>query len=814
MTRDKKKDLGIVVGCRFYIKELTGRNVLTDKDSTAVQEGDVITKINGVSITDNMTLKEVKKLLESSKEKVNLVVKRDSVSSMVINNNTLSNRRHGGVDGNRFSIYENGGTSGVVSGPGKDNLPPHAFDPTRPQFWTQGNQNVYVQPPTRTTSGVNNLSQPTLSSSTAPPTSGQQQVVNLSRQPSNVRPQPPPPPPHVSHSNYAIHHHLQQSAPVPPYMPPPVPASSRPPPPIPNQGSSHPPETSRSRRSSANVQNQQTTSTVPPSDPRMVSFKKDSGSVGIRLTGGNETGVFVSSVQPGSPASAAGLLPGDKILKVNGTDLKGKTREEAVMLLLSVQEKVDLLVHHRKSEYETIVNSGKGDSFHIKTHFDYTSSTKGDLSFHSNEVFHVTDTLFNGSVGSWLVHRLGRNNQPVQKGTIPHLEKADELANEQAAERARRSDSEGRGSFFLRRRSARRSKSFSRGDHEGGRRHHYEESIYESMTGPKFPAYERVSLKHPGFIRPLIILGPLADIAREKLLREYPDKYAVPATELDDHGLPATGEPQGASPSRSSVKGTSTRPTGLFRLSSIREIIEKGKHPLLDVTPQVIERLNYAQFYPIVIYMRAESKTIVKELRARHSRTSASGSASSNSNVRVKSSRKLFERAVKLEKHWSYLFTSTIALTGADMWWKKLRETIERQQQMNVWLSDGKPEEIISDDFLFPMTSRLSYASSLPGESDVEEISNVQSVCPKVDDDEVEDKKRLVKASSDPSIAQSVEEGSPTSNAQVPSTSTATKSPSHHRQLPLHLMLRKVINTILIDITNSKCFSYRKSLVL
>ena len=58
--------------------------------------------------------------------------------------------------------------------------------------------------------------------------------------------------------------------------------------------------------------------------------------------------------------------------------------------LLSAQDQVDLLVQHKKSEYESIISGLKGDSFHVKTHFDFTSSTKGELSFHANEVFHVT----------------------------------------------------------------------------------------------------------------------------------------------------------------------------------------------------------------------------------------------------------------------------------------------------------------------------------------------------------------------------------------------------------------------------------------
>ena len=38
--------------------------------------------------------------------------------------------------------------------------------------------------------------------------------------------------------------------------------------------------------------------------------------MGIRLTGGNDVGIFVTAVQPGSPAAVQGLTPGDKIIKV------------------------------------------------------------------------------------------------------------------------------------------------------------------------------------------------------------------------------------------------------------------------------------------------------------------------------------------------------------------------------------------------------------------------------------------------------------------------------------------------------------------
>ena len=71
----------------------------------------------------------------------------------------------------------------------------------------------------------------------------------------------------------------------------------------------------------------------------------------------------------------------------------------------------------------------------------------------------------------------------------------------------------------------------------------------------------------------------------------------------------------------------------------------QGKHCVLDVTPNAVDRLNYAQYSPIVIYLRAESKHVVKELRAKLAK---------NSN---KSPRKLYEQAVKLDKMYCHLFT-------------------------------------------------------------------------------------------------------------------------------------------------------------
>lgn len=173
------------------------------------------------------------------------------------------------------------------------------------------------------------------------------------------------------------------------------------------------------------------------------------------------------------------------------------------------------------------------------------------------------------------------------------------------------------------------------------------------------------------------------------------------------------------------------------------------------MTPSVVEKLNYAQFSQIVIFLGAENKSLIKELRARYS------------NTKQKRSRKLYENLVNLEKWYAHLNTSMISLGSAEMLCKKLRKTIEKQQQISIWVPESKPFEMISDDFLYSMsTSRLSYASS--SESDLDLAADTKEH----DSNMCLNQNRLVKASSDPSIA-TVEEVGPNSFGLPPYNSRA-----------------------------------------
>lgn len=73
-------DFGIVLGCRIYVKEISNK-ASVEKDGN-LKEGDVLLRINSTS-TENMTLKEARKVLESTKERLQLLVRRDPPPPMM-----------------------------------------------------------------------------------------------------------------------------------------------------------------------------------------------------------------------------------------------------------------------------------------------------------------------------------------------------------------------------------------------------------------------------------------------------------------------------------------------------------------------------------------------------------------------------------------------------------------------------------------------------------------------------------------------------------------------------------------------------------
>ncbi|KAI1904930.1 hypothetical protein AGOR_G00010750 [Albula goreensis] len=400
----------------------------------------------------------------------------------------------------------------------------------------------------------------------------------------------------------------------------------------------------------------------------MVKFVKGD-SVGLRLAGGNDVGIFIAGLQEGSPAEQEGLRTGDQIMKVNNTDFRGMVREEAVLFLLEIPkgEEVTILAQSKADVYEDIVASGRGDSFFIRTHFEYEKENSHSLAFGRGQIFKVIDTLYDGKLGSWLAIRTGNANQLLDKGTIPNKSRAEQMANVQNAQRAAGGD---RGDFWrLRGQRAAKKKDLRKS----------REDLSATPIITRFPAYERVVLREAGFRRPVVLFGPVADAANEKLAAELPNDFVIARTEPKDAG--------------------SDQSSGVVRLNTIRQIIEQERHALLDVTPKAVDTLNYTQWYPIVIFFNPDSKQGVKTMRSRL----MPGSSRSN--------RKLYDQAVKLRKTCSHLFTATIDLNSAnDAWYGSVKDTIQEQQDRAVWVSEGKMDGSEDMDL---HDDRMSYLSAM-----------------------------------------------------------------------------------------------------
>uniref|UniRef100_A0A673L440 Tight junction protein ZO-2-like n=1 Tax=Sinocyclocheilus rhinocerous TaxID=307959 RepID=A0A673L440_9TELE len=401
----------------------------------------------------------------------------------------------------------------------------------------------------------------------------------------------------------------------------------------------------------------------------MVRFQKGD-SVGLRLAGGNDVGIFIAGIQEDSPAEIEGLRTGDQIVKVNNMDFRGMVREDAVLYLLEIPkgEDVTILAQSKPDVYKDILASGRGDNFFIRTHFEYEKELPQSLTFSRGEIFKVVDTLYDGKLGNWLAIRMDKDNQLLEKGIIPNKSRAEQMANVQNAQKGAAND---RGDFWrLRGQRAAKKKDLRKS----------REDLSATPVTTRFPGYERVVLREAGFRRPVVIFGPISDAANEKLSNDLPDEFVTAKTEPKDAG--------------------SEKSSGVVRLNTIRQIIDQDRHALLDVTPKAVDTLNYTQWYPIVIFLNPDSKQGVKTMRNRL----VPGSS--------RSSRKLYEQAVKLRKTCSHLFTATIDLNSShDAWFGSLKDAIREQQDKAVWVCESKLDG--SEEDLDLHDDRMSYLSAM-----------------------------------------------------------------------------------------------------
>ncbi|CAI9739573.1 junction ZO-1-like isoform X4 [Octopus vulgaris] len=738
--KNRKDEFGIILGCRVFVKEIIKHSVAAEQGGLKV--GDTILKINATPV-DNISITDAKRLIEKTKDKLHLLItkkktdggrhkRQNSQPKEEIDYSSRYGILKRSLEKEDINIYRPHQSRALNEdetnslGPGLhrmhhshgDILPPgpgpisasrdHPNASSRYESRYMYNQEP---PPPRPPlpqeldsdmipTGKDFLHPDDFYASQVKHNNYYSDIENrghLHENPYESREERYGTAPRQRHSDQLLESHYERSpqAHKQPY-------SSKEP-----ENDIQPPVTfNRSQPTESYIGKKRSSRT----EPRYVTFRKDPEvGLGLRLAGGNATGIFIASVHPGSGAEKEGLVEGDQILKVNDVEITGMTREEAVTYLLSVDGQVSISVQHKKEEYDHIMASHEaGDSFFVKAHYTFEQTESSELAFVRGEVLRIKDTLYGGVSGSWLAIKIGKNNQELQKGIIPNSSRAEKMAlnQQQSLSDKELALSKQKSTSLFRRKSARRAKTLGQ--------NHWDDVIFFNHS-TKFPAYERVILTDVGYVRPVVIFGAVADIAKDRLLQDLPEKFDSPQKSGHEDD------------------GRKNR-TGVVKLSAINGVMTQNKHCLLDITPDSVEKLNFAQYYPLVIFVASETKAAMKDVRSRWAKNSS------------KNLKKLYEESMKLEKFYSYLFTGTIIHNSSDSWYRKLKEMIDFQQKQQIWISEKPLTDSKHDDFLFPMSTRLSMVASPETE---------QALNRPVDDIDTLPIKTapLMRSSSDPSIA-------------------------------------------------------------
>ncbi|XP_061740973.1 caspase recruitment domain-containing protein 11 isoform X5 [Nerophis ophidion] len=163
----------------------------------------------------------------------------------------------------------------------------------------------------------------------------------------------------------------------------------------------------------------------------------------ITLVGGNEIGIFISSVQPGSVAEKIGLREGHHLLLLEGRvrgenqsiSLETSTQEEAYWIL---QHCSGLIRLHYRANFDAYRRLQRdlaegtrvsGDSFYIRVNLNICSQSDNcSLSVRCDEVMHVLDTRHQG-LCMWLCARVDPYTccDLQESGTLPCNSRAQQL---------------------------------------------------------------------------------------------------------------------------------------------------------------------------------------------------------------------------------------------------------------------------------------------------------------------------------------------------------------------------------------------------
>uniref|UniRef100_A0A8C2NF48 Disks large homolog 1 n=1 Tax=Capra hircus TaxID=9925 RepID=A0A8C2NF48_CAPHI len=197
-------------------------------------------------------------------------------------------------------------------------------------------------------------------------------------------------------------------------------------------------------------------------------------------------------------------------------------------------------------------------------------------------------------------------------------------------------------------------------------------------------SYEPVNQQEVNYTRPVIILGPMKDRINDDLISEFPDKFGscVPHTTRPKRDYEVDGRDYHFVTSREQMEkdiqehkfieaGQYNNHLYGTSVQSVREVAEKGKHCILDVSGNAIKRLQIAQLYPISIFIKPKSMENIMEM---------------NKRLTEEQARKTFERAMKLEQEFTEHFTAIVQGDTLEDIYNQVKQIIEEQSGPYIWV--------------------------------------------------------------------------------------------------------------------------------
>ncbi|XP_047225237.1 disks large homolog 1-like isoform X15 [Girardinichthys multiradiatus] len=457
-------------------------------------------------------------------------------------------------------------------------------------------------------------------------------------------------------------------------------------------------------------------------EPRKVVLHRGATGLGFNIVGGEDgEGIFISFILAGGPADLSGeLRKGDRLVSVNGVDLRSATHEQAAATLKNAGQTVTIVAHYRPEEYSRFeakihdlreqmmnssISSGSGSlrtsqkrSLYVRALFDYDKTRDSGLpsqglNFKFGDILHVV----NASDDEWWQARhLTPQGELEEVGVIPSKRRVEKKERARLKTVKFNAKSKDRGSvndkrkknLFTRKFPFYKSKEPSEQETSDVDQHvtsnaSDSESSYRGQEDYVL-SYEPVLQQEVNYTRPVIILGPMKDRINDDLISEFPDKFGscVPHTTRPKRDYEVDGRDYHFVLSREQMEkdiqehkfieaGQYNNHLYGTSVQSVREVAEKGKHCILDVSGNAIKRLQLSLLHPIAIFIKPKSVENIMEM---------------NKRLTEEQGRKTFDRAGKLEQEFTEHFTAIVQGDTLEEIYDQAKQIIEEQSGPFIWV--------------------------------------------------------------------------------------------------------------------------------